>query len=238
MRLHRFLIEEEIGDRKEITITDSELLHQWRNVFRFTTGTQLLTFDNSGFEYLALISRISHLGASLKIINKEERDLSGPKVSLFAALIKKSNFEWVVEKATELGVSRVVPIISDRSEKKGLNMVRAKKIIKEASEQSGRVRLTKLNSPINLEDLIVSLEIKKGKKINNIVIDPTGDIFPPSEKFAEEVGVFVGPEGGWAERELQLFKLKNIPIYSLGPQILRAETAAIAVTSFLLLPRR
>ncbi|HZS43272.1 MAG TPA: RsmE family RNA methyltransferase [Candidatus Paceibacterota bacterium] len=237
MRLHRFLLTEEIADRKEVIISDSDLIHQWRQVFRFTVGTQLILFDNSGFEYLGLISKLSHLGAVVRILNKEDRSTSLPEVCLFAALIKKDNFEWIIEKTTELGVSQIVPIISDRSEKKGLNMIRAKKIIKEASEQSGRVKLTRLNEPTDLEELLKSLDKGDEEKVKIFSIDPKGKPFDEkiSAKIAREVGVFVGPEGGWTERELELFKRKRIPIYSLGSQILRAETAAVAIASLLLL---
>ena len=236
MRLHRFLLEEPIGGAKEVLITNSDLIHQWKNVFRFTTGTRLVLFDDSGLEYLGLIDRISNLGAKVKILSAEDKnDVSYPEICLFAALIKKDNFEWIIEKATELGVSQIVPVISDRSEKKGLNMARAEKIIKEASEQSGRVKLTKLKEPQALEDLLKSIEVGDKEKIKIISIHPAGKEWPGKGAFNKEMGVFVGPEGGWTERELQLFKLKKIPIYSLGPQVLRAETAAVAVSSLLIL---
>ncbi len=247
MRLHRFLINEEIGEKQEIIISDADLIHQWRNVFRFTTGTQLVLFDNTGFEYLGLIDRISHLGVKVRIISKEDKNnVSYPKVSLYAALIKKDNFEWIIEKATELGVSQIVPVVSDRSEKKGLNLGRAEKIIKEASEQSGRVKLPRLNKPTALEELLESIRMEDEEKIKKIsknseekikffALDPKGKKWPSNGTFEKEIGVFVGPEGGWTERELQLFKLKKIPIYSLGSQILRAETAVVSSLALLLL---
>ncbi len=240
MRLHRFLIEEVIGGAEEIMITDSELIHQWKNVFRFTTGTRLILFDGSGFEYLGLIDRLSNLGAKVRILSKEDKNnVPYPEICLFAALIKKDNFEWIIEKATELGVSQIVPVLCDRSEKKGLNMVRAKKIMKEASEQSGRVKLPRLNEPQALEDLLKSIKIGDEENLKIFSIDPKGKIkfgnLASKWKEVKEIGVLVGPEGGWSERELELFRLKKIPIYSLGPQILRAETAAIAVASLLIL---
>jgi 16S rRNA (uracil1498-N3)-methyltransferase len=239
VRLHRFLIEEKIGEAREVVITDKDLIHQWKNVFRFTTGTQLILFDDSGFEYLALMARLNNLEARLRILKKDRRNVLSPEICLFAALVKKNNFEWIIEKTTELGVSQIVPVISDRSEKKGLNMSRARKIIKEASEQSGRVKLTILKEPTTLEELLKSIEVGDEEKIEIFSIDPKGeerlsDLVAKSE-FGQEIGVFIGPEGGWSERELELFRLKSIPIYSLGPQILRAETAAIAVCSLFLL---
>ena len=236
MRLHRFLLNQPIGEAKDITITDTDLLHQWKNVFRFTTGTRLILFDNSGFEYLGLIARLSNLEGKVKIVNKEDRQaVSYPEICLFAALIKKDHFEWVIEKATELGVSQIVPVVTDRSEKKSLNMERANKILKEASEQSGRAKMPKLNEPTAFEEILSSIEVGDEEKIKILSIDPKGEAWPKADKFDTKLGAFVGPEGGWSPRELQLFKLKKIPIYRLGSQVLRAETAAVALLSLLTL---
>ncbi len=130
--------------------------------------------------------------------------------------------EWVVEKATELGVSKIVPIISERSEKKDLNMERIRKIIVEASEQCGRADVPVLGSVMTLEECIMEVEEEK------IVFDITGEHFSSSLIHNTcPVSIFIGPEGGWTEKELELFKQKGAKIFSLGPLTLRAETASI-----------
>ena len=135
----------------------------------------------------------------------------------------------MLEKGTELGVSYFHPIISERSEKKNINFERAGKIIKEASEQSGRGSLPSIEELIDFKD---SLD----NNFPSIAFHPAGDKFNKDDFEKEKVvGIFIGPEGGWSDRELEMFKEKEIKILSLGAQILKAETAAIAVSSLFLL---
>ena len=137
--------------------------------------------------------------------------------------------EWVVEKATELGVSKIVPVVSERSEKKGFNLERMLKIAIEASEQCGRVDVPILESSQQLADSI------KDCKEEIIVFDPSGT--PPSPPLVQgregATSVFIGPEGGWTEKELEIFKQKEAKILSLGSLTLRAETAAIVALTIL-----
>ena len=126
-------------------------------------------------------------------------------------------------------MSDIVPVIAERSEKKNLNIERLEKIVIEASEQSGRGNIPSIGSVTSLHDSVI--EILKRKQ-PAIVFDPSGIKF--SQKDFEgfsDVSVFIGPEGGWSTAELEFFKQSNIPILSLGPQILRTETAVIAALS-------
>ncbi|MDD5318263.1 MAG: RsmE family RNA methyltransferase [Candidatus Pacebacteria bacterium] len=244
MRLHRFYIEQKIDDLgigDELTVSSPALLHQWRNVFRFRPGVEVLLFDGRGFEYRTVFHALEKKGASLEIVDKinkknERKDggseQSEPVVWLFAAVVKKDNFEWIVEKATELGVDGVVPVVSERSEKKSLNEERLKKIVIEASEQSGRVILPEVLTVVSLTE---ALALVKEKKMQGVAFDPTGENLRNFENKNKintlnsiPVAVFVGPEGGWTEKELELFKKESFDVVSLGSQILRAETAAIA----------
>ncbi len=232
MRLHRFFIHELLEGKKQITITDKDLVHQWKNVFRLKTGDELILLDNTGFEYRGQFLALHKDGADIEIL--ETKDVSGTfhtELYLFVSLIKKDHFEWILEKGTELGVSHFVPTLSDRSEKKDLNIERSEKIIKEAAEQSGRATLPVLHPILSLEDALTSFHIPL------LAFHVTGEPFK-KENFEKvsAVGALVGPEGGWTPRELELFTSKNIPIYKLGNnQVLRAETAAIAVCALLLL---
>jgi 16S rRNA (uracil1498-N3)-methyltransferase len=238
MRLHRFFITDHLRNKKDISIFDDELIHQWKDVFRLKAGDRLILLDNTGFEYLSEIGLLAKGEAQVKIIEGNiSENIPKKDIWLFAALIKKDNYEWIIEKGTEIGVSHFVPIISDRSEKKNLNMERAQKIIKEASEQSARGKLPELHE-------IVDLETALQKSTPTLVAFDVGGMPFDVAKFKSpstllgvgptQIGIFVGPEGGWSDRELELFKQKNIPIYSLGSQILRAETAAIVIPSLFL----
>ena len=220
-----------IGDRKEITISDSGFLNQWRHVFRLNTGAIVVLLDNSGFEYLAQFTTLTYLKAEFAILEKRKNKfLPKKEVFLFQALIKTDKFEWILEKGTELGVSHFRPVITHRAVAKKLNLPRARKIIRESAEQSGRGLLPSLYEPMKLEELVSTYEFPY------IAFDPTGKPWTHKDfETTNALGVLIGPEGGWSEQELKLLRDKNIPVISLGPQILRAETAAVALASLLLL---
>lgn len=235
MRLHRFYIEEKIDQKQEITLTNHDLINQLSNVFRFGIGDQVILFDGSGFEYECEILSLNKKEVKLKInpfvktqdkdvLNSQGDSLNFKKVSLYLSLIKKANFELATEKCTEVGVSEIHPIISERSEKKDLNLERLNKIVKEASEQSGRLTLPKVFEITDLEKA-VSQAISEGKACITFHTDIISNDY--LDNHDSDVAVFVGPEGGWTEKEMELFKQNNFKILSLGQNILRAETAAM-----------
>lgn len=231
MKLQRFFVEENLVLGKEITIEDSEFIHQVVKVFRKRSGDQIVLLDNSGFEFLSTIVSLNkkeivvHVEERKEVENKQKIE-----VTLFASLIKKDKFEWVLEKCTELGVSYFIPVISERSEKKDLNIERAKKIVKEASEQSERGGVPTLCEPLLLCEALEDVDFPvfafhlEGEKSNFEKI-----------KTLKRVGILIGPEGGWGEKDLEIFKEKNISCMTLGSQVLRAETASVAVASKILL---
>lgn len=151
------------------------------------------------------------------------------KLSLAVSLIKKDNFEWVIQKGTELGVSEFIPLVSDRSEKKGFNMERAQKIMIEAVEQSGRGDVPAILEPVDVE---VFLETEKR---GMVVFNTTGiNFFSKNSKEKEDRVACIGPEGGWSEKEIEMFKNKGAEIVKLDTPVLRAETAAVAVATLFL----
>lgn len=232
MRLHRFYIEQKVpysektgrGEVGEITLADSELIHQMVNVFRFKTGDKVILFDGSGFEFECEIILINKKEVGLKIISHSAKAPRDKNISLFLALIKKGNFELAAEKCTEVGVSEIHPIISERSEKKDLNIERLNKIVKEASEQSGRVTLPKVFEITDLEKAVTQV-VSEGKVC--VTFHPTSLGSYDGASTSNNIALFVGPEGGWTDSEIELFKKNNFKILSLGTNILRAETAAI-----------
>jgi 16S rRNA (uracil1498-N3)-methyltransferase len=165
------------------------------------------------------------------------------------ALIKKDNFELLAQKATELGVNHIVPIICEHSEKRRLNMDRMKKIAVEASEQSGRGDIPVIHEITKIPELFATGILPQEKVVFHPIrtdgpegptsngAGPTGIPFKQylASTSAVSFSAFIGPEGGFSYKEIALFKSYNVPIVSLGTQILRAETAAIAVASLLLL---
>jgi len=140
--------------------------------------------------------------------------------------LKKSNFELVCQKATEIGVKEIVPIITKNTVKLNLNFKRLEKIIKEAAEQSKRGILPKLGKILTFREAL--------KKVQNfelkILFDESGKNFKSLKTKAQKRGVFVGPEGGWDRAEIELAKKENFQILNLGKLNLRSETAAILAT--------
>ncbi len=240
MKIHRFYVEEEMGkkgEKEQISLTNPELLHQMSKVFRFKAGDTVILFDGTGGETVCEITLLTKKIAEFSV--KERREglvVPAQKVTMYLSLIKKDNFEWVLQKGTELGVTRFVPVISERSEKKDLNMERARKIVVEATEQSGWASVPEVNDPVLLADV---LESKESISENLIAFHLEGKRFEKSVLVGmagkASLGILIGPEGGFSEKEIVLFKSKNIPIYSLGKQTLRAETAGVAIASLLLL---
>ena len=239
MRLHRFYTEQLIGGEDAAigaNIVYVDTSKQWRKVFRFVSGDRVIIFNGTGIDFICEIRTFDGDTVRLVLIEKHI-NIAAPirNVTLTMALVKKDTFEWVAEKATELGVSRIVPVIAERSEKKNLNIPRLRSIIIEATEQSGRGSVPVLEEIVTLADKLTRASLEKTSN-NILAFDPTG------QKYTEEIfshaqllEVLIGPEGGWSPTELALFKEKNIPIVSLGSQILRAETAVVAVLSRILL---
>ncbi len=233
MRLHRFYISTPIQS-KTFDITNQDLVHQWKSVFRYNVGSQVVLFDGLGTDYFCLITSLRNVGATVSVVKKNVTTFSPLRnLTLCVSLIKKDNFEFVVEKATELGVSTIIPILSDRSEKKKIHYERLVKISIEASEQSGRGTVPVIHPLASMNTLFESKMLPK----NKIAMHPEGNSLQSYIQTAipSSLAVLIGPEGGWAEKEIELFALYNIEIISLGSQILRTETAVISTLSLLLL---
>lgn len=228
MRLHRFYVPDEIGKQEVIKVKDAKLIHQWRDVFRYTTGAQILLFDGSGSEFLGIIERINPDFAEIRILEvmKEVKKEAAGGIWIAAALIKNDNFDWILQKTTELGVSGILPVIAERTVKQNLKMDRSIRIVQEAAEQSGRLDVPEVKEP---KGLIEVLEAFDGKVI---VCQGGEDSKPFSKKMLNTKGktlFVVGPEGGWSPKELDYFKKKKYVSVSIGKNVLRAETAAVAV---------
>ncbi len=237
MKIHRFFVEQSLptsGEAKAVKIEHDDLVHQWRNVLRFQVGQEVILYDNSGAEFHGLITQLTNRSAEVEIQSMTQGNFSPKRtVSLFLALPKRDSFEWTLEKGTELGVSAFVPVVSERSEKKEINLARSKNLLKEACEQSGRSVLPHISEPVPLAK---ALENLAAESIHTIALDPTGQAFTVAHiPLSARLNIFIGPEGGFTPAELELFKAHNIPVHSFSSQILRAETAAVAISSVLLL---
>lgn len=228
MKIHRFIIPDNLrtGD---LEIYDKEIVGQIKNVLHLKVGEKIMIGNGQGKEALAEITGIGKSSVALKVQSLHEND-NEPKnsITLYCSVLKKENFELVVQKATEIGVKRIVAVISERTIKLGLNQERLEKIAKEAAEQSGRGMVPFILGPISFEKAVANASVEG----SSFLFDSSGE--PIKETSLNgEIAIFIGPEGGWAEHELSLARSNVMNIMNLGKLTLRAETAAI-VASYLL----
>lgn len=219
MRLHRFFAGN-IELAHDFWLHDEKLLHQWNNVLRFRPGQQVVLFDGMQHERLYKIDELSKTEAHLNHVTDFERKTPKRNVYLLWSLLKKDKNEWVLQKCTELGVSHFLPIIADRSEKTGFNHERAEKIVTEAAEQCGRSDIPAIREPMHLAKATEQLY----DKAELYICEQDGE--DELGEGVENVGVFIGPEGGWSNAEKEFFKQKGIKHLKLHDFTLRAETAA------------
>jgi 16S rRNA (uracil1498-N3)-methyltransferase len=226
MKLHRFIGLFDLR-QKEIEIRDPQLIHQMIKVLRFKNGHRLILGDGRSRESLGEIKKISP-GVITVTLEKvtEDKEKKVPRISLYCALLKRENFEWVAQKATEIGISELIPLRTARVIKQNINEERIRKIIREAAEQSGRITTPELLPSRTLSE---ALEHSRGSE-ERWFFDEAGSSLKVLGYSCKEIGsfsLFVGPEGGWTEIEKERARATGFKIISLGSHTLRAETAAI-----------
>ncbi|MDD5430736.1 MAG: RsmE family RNA methyltransferase, partial [Candidatus Pacebacteria bacterium] len=160
-----------------------------------------------------------------KMKNKSE---SKKETILYCAILKKENFEGAAQKATEAGIKKIIPIITDKTVKLNLNMERIGKIVKEAAEQSGRGIVPEISEPVDFD---AALESAKQNDLN-LFFTGNAPMIELKKIKVGQVGIFIGPEGGWSEREEKAAKKNKFQSAGLGKLTLRSETAA-TVASFI-----
>lgn len=223
-KIHRFYTGPEIKLKQDFWLHDQAFIWQWNKVLRFRDGQEVVLFDGLKTDRLYKIVELKQNEAHLKMVTEQVRNLPKRHVYLFWSVLKKDNNEYILQKATELGVSTFVPLITDRTIKKEFNHDRAQKIVIEASEQCGRSDIPNVREPVHLEK---ALEEYKDKI--KIYICHQGNVKP--EITDEKVGFIVGPEGGWSDDELAIFASGDYDHITLSEFTLRAETAAIIASS-------
>lgn len=205
-------------------LVDKEIVHRLKNVLKLKAGEQIFLANGKGKTALAKIVSLDNKKVSVDLLEiKENKSEEEFFLILYCAVLKKDNFEWIAQKVTEVGVTSIVPIITERSIKTKINLPRLEKIIKEAGEQSGRGVLPSVSNAITFAEAIKNSQSNEV----NYFCDISGEKNIVAKNNYKKIGLFVGPEGGWTDKEILLAKQKNFKFLSLGKTTLRGETAAI-----------
>jgi 16S rRNA (uracil1498-N3)-methyltransferase len=239
--MHRFFITpDQIAHL--IVRFDDDQAHQLRRVLRLRPGDRVLALDGAGLQYEVVLEEVSNSRVTGLIAGKTAAvGEPGTRLTLFQSLVKREKFEWVLQKGTELGVADFCPVITrrtlvrDEEDVKPEKLDRWRRIIKEAAEQSGRGLLPRLTAPIPFEAAapetllndraLIAWEMEAQRTIRNALAERDGP---------QEIALFIGPEGGFEQQEVdEAMWYGAIPV-TLGPRTLRTETAAIVAVSLVM----
>lgn len=225
--MQRFFIEQELKENDSIQLS-AEIHHQCKNVLRYQNGQSVELIDQKQNLALATLE-FKQEGLFAHIQNVKHNTELGLKIVLIQALIKKDKWEFVLQKATELGVSEIIPLICQRNVVKWTDkelkhkLQRDEKIIKEASEQSERLSIPKLYPPQKISDLTTFKQEANFVAYENEEKTHLKHVLNKQNSFS----IVIGPEGGFTNNEIKELNALGFSSVGLGPRILRAETASL-----------
>lgn len=210
---------------------DADRSHYLRNVLRLQPGARVVVFNARDGEFAAELVSADKRGCRLALGTRRRAPAAEPDLWLCFAPIKRARIDAMVEKATELGVSRLVPVVTQHTNMERVNGERLRAIAIEAAEQSERLVVPEVAPPVTLAALLAHWPA--GRAL--IVGDETGGgtpIIPAIEALRLPAAVLTGPEGGFARAEIEMLARHGAAHrVGLGPRILKADTAAIALLS-------
>ena len=203
--------------------------HYVANVMRLKSGSRINFFNKDG-ELESEVTFIQKDKVEVKFIKKIKQANNSTKIELAICLVKKTPMETILQKSTELGVSKIIPIISERTEVKNLNYERARKIVIEATEQSNQLNPPEISEVKKLKDYIKKLD--SSTKLLFADVNSQNILKNDNIKKGEALSVLIGPEGDFspAERE-SILKVPDVKSFSMSKNILRSDTAVITAIS-------
>ena len=236
MRLTRIHVTGPLAAEKEIELPAAGAYHVSR-VLRLRAGAPLMVFDGTGGEYRAEITQVTDAGVRARLGEFAPGTPDSPlKITLVQGVSRSERMDWTLQKATELGVAMITPVLAARSVVRLDEKQAAKKqehwrsIVVGACEQSGRTRVPVVNTPVPLRDYLANSR-REGMRL---VLSPSG---PASlaglSSIPHRVELLIGPEGGLDDEELTAAQKANYMPVRLGPRVLRTETAAVVALSVL-----
>ena len=226
---HRFHVTPPLAEGATISLQGDELHHATR-VVRVREGEEVELFDGSGATFSGVVETATRDETQVRVMMRVQSQRESPlALTLAMSIIQLEKFELVLQKATELGVQRIIPLVTHRIEVRAERYrgkaERWERIIFEAVKQSGRAVVPQLETPI---DFAKAIEREGAIILFDADVEPS--TMPATLPSAT---IFIGPEGGWSEEELSLARERKAIFQRLGPRRLRAETAAIVAAAIL-----
>jgi 16S rRNA (uracil1498-N3)-methyltransferase len=240
MQRHRFYAAPSSFTETSVRL-DADEAHHLARVLRLGSGARVFVFDGEGAEHECEVARVAKHEVDLKLLWRLDDVVESPlQLTLAQALLKGDKFDWVIQKATELGVTRIVPLVTEHSdvkrvkgraeERAGQMLRRWRRISLEALKQCGRRSLVEICAPATFDDFCGSA----AQDMRLIFSERGGEgLAEVSAKLRDvnQLSLYVASEGGWSERELLKAASSGFTAVSLGSRILRTETAAIVAVS-------
>ncbi|HEV2302169.1 MAG TPA: 16S rRNA (uracil(1498)-N(3))-methyltransferase [Stellaceae bacterium] len=224
----RVYVAGQLAEGGVLTVTKAQA-HHLRVVLRLSAGSPVAAFNGADGEWLCRIAAWAKGGAQLAVERRLRAPMAEPELSLLFAPLRRSRLDWLVEKATELGVSELLPVTTVRTQIARLNPGRLHAVAVAAAEQSERLSLPAIRPVERLDGVLDRWPVSRPL----IVCDESGGGEPivaaAMRLRTGPAALLIGPEGGFAQSELDAFgKLSFVSRVGLGPRVLRAETAALA----------
>jgi 16S rRNA (uracil1498-N3)-methyltransferase len=229
--MFRFFLDSKIEDPHHIVIKDKEIVYKLKKVLRKKVSDTFILFDAAGDEYEVEIKEINNHQIIGRYLGKtyQERELA-IDLYLYQAILKKDKLEWVLQKATEIGVKKIIPIVTKNCVVQDFSankLARYQKIINEATMQCGGKVPPDLGKLQTYEQAIKQLDFVALNLLAHERDEDNSLMKILKNMTQTKINLFIGPEGGFAEEEINLALRNSVKIFNLGKRILRAETAAI-----------
>ena len=237
--MHHFFVNPEQVEDGLIRITGSDVNHI-KNVLRIRQGEEMLVSDGTGRDYLCQAEEIAGQEVTVRILETEEEGRELPsRIWLFQGLPKSDKMEFIIQKAVELGAAGIEPVVKLDPKKEEAKVKRWQAIAESAAKQSKRSLVPRVSGIMTLKEAfdyvesqgfsvrLIPYEHEAGMDGTKTELDAAGP--------GQDIAVFIGPEGGFDEREIELALSKGVRPISLGRRILRTETAGLALLSVLMM---
>lgn len=238
--MNRFFIPQEWIEPDRVRL-EEEFGHQICHVLRLQPQDRVVVLDNTGMEYVVRLTRVDKKRAIGQIEERRANQAEpSAQITLFQSMLKREKFEWVLQKCTEVGVARFVPVITTRSlaqktEIKPGKVVRWKRILREAAEQCARGKVPELEEPIHLaESLERPLDVRLMAALDGDLHSIHESLSRTGHEASTNIGVWIGPEGGFDPGEVALASKAGLSCVRLGRRTLRTETAAVVACTLIL----